>query len=270
MADFTNMLVCLNFTAAAALITTEQQIDTLDALRSLLDADIERLCKTARRSGGLVPNPNAPAFGQAPDPNNHPYIYNPGVSVALIAENMLVLTSFYLCHQIRIGQTVVANDIMAVNVTLMRSIRDHEEAHAQPVDVPELKNVKEMVRFCESLDSYLNQYVGETKVPLSYVIRPLEAPPISADDPSVDYDSVEDEMIARNPHGTVTYRADNKKVWEIVSAICQETQAYTWIQDFDRRKDGRGAYFTLQRHYLGQAKANNTLSSAETTLDTTF
>ena len=152
----------------------------------------------------------------------------------------------------------------------MRSIRDHEEAHAQPVDVLELKNVKEMVRFCESLDSCLNQYIGETKVPLSYVIRPLEAPPISADDPSVDYDSVEDEMIARNPHGTVTYRADNKKVWEIVSAICQETQAYTWIQDFDRRKDGRGAYFTLQRHYLGQAKANNTLSSAETTLDTTF
>ena len=152
MADFTNMLIRMNFTAGAGqVIATEQQIANLDTLRSLLDSDVERLCKTVRRSGGLIPNPTAPPFGQPPDAANPPYIYNPGVPIALIAENKLKLTAYYLRHQVRIGRTALAANIMSADVLLMRSIREHEEAHEQPSERPELKNVKEMVKFFESL-----------------------------------------------------------------------------------------------------------------------
>ncbi len=61
----------------------------------------------------------------------------------------------------------------------------------------------------ETIDEYMRSYLGERKVPLAYVVRKNVAIP-DGDDPSTNYPTIQDEMIARAPHtvvatdGTVT------------------------------------------------------------------
>jgi hypothetical protein len=128
----------------------------------------------------------------------------------------------------------------------------------------------------DAIDSYLRSYLGEKKIPLAYVTREDKNVVPSVDDPATNYITVEDEMIARAPHtdptGAIdaTYAANNGKVWGILTDICGETNAWTWMKPFNRSKDGRLAYTALYSHYLGASNADNIQSKAENKLQNTF
>eukprot|EP00978_Attheya_sp_CCMP212_P037961 scaffold183518_cov25-Attheya_sp.AAC.2 len=51
----------------------------------------------------------------------------------------------------------------------------------------------------EGLEEWLRGHLGVNKVPLSYVVRREKEVEASANDPSANYDTVIDEMIARAP-----------------------------------------------------------------------
>jgi hypothetical protein len=133
-----------------------------------------------------------------------------------------------------------------------------------------------MVKTFDAIDSYLRQHHGETHVPLTYLVRTTVEVAPEDDDLAGNYITVEEEQIARSPHADAlgipaeTYAADNKKVFEILQAICHDTNAWTWIKSFARRRDSRGAYMALYNHYLGASKADNIQAKAEKKLQTTF
>ena len=78
---------------------------------------------------------------------------------------------------------------------------------------------KNWVKTLEDMYEFLYKRPGNTpKNPLAYVIR--ESPEVNptADDPVKNYDTQEDELIARIPHSnkigaTVDYKADNRVMW---------------------------------------------------------
>ena len=89
----------LGFTnQAAAAITDDQDIDSVDELEMLTEEEIESLCKALRRPGGTIANPDA---GNAGAPAEIP---NPGINVSLRAETNLKLAGWFLKHRTRVSR----------------------------------------------------------------------------------------------------------------------------------------------------------------------
>ena len=116
---------------AAAFITDQQQMETLEELEVLTDSEVENLCKVCHRPGGTIPNPNVGVAGQ---PNTIP---NPGLEVSLCAENNLKLTCFYLRYKKRTSRIVTAAEIDLPVIHQFHEFRDWEKDH-EDVDPPEL------------------------------------------------------------------------------------------------------------------------------------
>jgi hypothetical protein len=251
----------LGFTQAAALsITDGQDIDSIAELRILKNDEIENLCKVIRCPGGTIPNPNA-GDGQPPA------IPNPGIPVSLRAENNLKLAAYWLHHRVRVARDVEQADITLANIRSVRELRDSEEEYKAPKDLPTL-NEKDWPKTMEAIHEFLRMYLGESKIPLAYIVRDEEALP-DGNDPAINYATVQDEMIRRAPHDGQMYQSDNEKTWEIMAAITRDHDCWTYVKPAQRARDGRQAYQRLFNHYLGPNNVDNLASAAEKRLETT-
>ena len=103
------------FTADAAnAVEDAQSIDSVDELRLINDSEIENLCKVIRRPGGVIANPV----------NVGQMIPNPGVHVALRAENNLKLTAYWLRLQVKVGRDVTPALVVLNTIRTIRELRD--------------------------------------------------------------------------------------------------------------------------------------------------
>lgn len=266
MAAIRTALQRLGFTQEAAVhITNVQNLTDLDEFKILTDSEVESLCRVVRKPGGTIPNPN-PAGG--------PPIPDPGTPVSLQACNNLKLMCFLLRFKERTSRPIVPADITVDSVRALIGYRQWEEKHEDP-DTPEL-TFKDWPRTIEVIEEYLRACLGTTKIPLAYIIRedPTVVPP--AQDPSADYLTLQDEMIARAPHTegnppvhTQAYKDDNVAVFQKIAELTREKDCWTYVQKSARTRDGRKAFYGLKDHYLGHNNVDNMASSAETKLKTT-
>lgn len=251
--------------AAAHSITDEQQIDTVAELGLLYDDDIETLCKVVRRPGGTIPNP----VGDEPQ-----LVPDPGVPVSMRAENNLKLAAYWVRHQRRVSREPVAVNITLDNVRHLRELRDLEKDYNAPTETPKIDE-KDWTKTLEGLVEYLRACPGETKIPLSYVTRKTREVLPEHQDPSGNYPDAFDEMVNRAPHFQAnnaehpTFLNDNRAVWQIISDWCRDDPCWTYVKPFQRRRDGRGAYFGLWNHYLGPNNIDNAATTAERRLEMT-
>ena len=252
--------------AAALLLTDNQEMDELAEFALLKDDEVENLCKVIRRPGGTMPNPNAAVDGQPAQ------IPNPGSAVSLRAENNLKLMCYFLRYKDRTSRGVVAGDVTLANVRALRDHKEWEENHTD-VDAPEI-NTKDWPRTIEAIEEYLRGCLGVSKIPLAYIVRAAVAVPEGAD-PAGNYDSKQDELIARAPHvdadnePTATYLADRLKVWELISDLTREHDCWTYVRPAQRSRNGRMAFVGLKGHYLGANNVDNMSSKAEKRLQST-
>ena len=255
--------VRLRFTQDAAVrLYDAQQIETIEDIRVLRDSDIENLCKVLRRPGGTIPAGAAGAV--APDP---------GVQVSLRAESNLKLARYWLRHRVRISRAVTVPSITIDNIEMTRELRVWEDAHENPKEVPTI-DTRDWPKTIEAMEEYLRNYLGETGIPLAYVVRKNEAVKPEADDPPGNYTSSVDEMIARAPHKDVAdaylpvYLSDRQKVWKLLADICRDTECWTYIKPAQRTRNGRLAFEKLYGHYLGPNNVDNMATAAEKKLAT--
>jgi hypothetical protein len=233
----------IGFTGAGAqAIVNEQDILNLAEVQLLTDDEVESLCKVLRRPGGMVPGAG---LGAA-------QVQNLGVQVNQCAQGHMKLMAFYLRHQYRVSCTVTPADITFLDfIRTVRELRDFESTYKAPTDNLPTINTKNRSKTMETIDEYLRSYLGERKIPLAYVIRKNVAIPEGAD-PSTNYPTIQDEIIARAPHtvvaadGTVTpdpiYIVNREKVWDIISKIYRDHSAWTYVKPGQKTRDGRMAY----------------------------
>ena len=188
-------------------------------------------------------------------------IANPGHYVSLRAVTSLILVAYYLRLQAKLGRTVTPADVVMEVVREVRQMRDVELAYENPTDYPTI-DAKDWPKTIEGLTEFLDGYLGETKIPLGYVIRKSVELPEGAD-PSDEYPTIAAEMIRRAPHGTAVYRADNRKVWDIIAAITRTEDCWTYVKPAQRTHNGRDAFYMLYDHYLGPNNVNNMALDAE-------
>lgn len=237
LASIRTMLDRIGFTAAARdEITGDQGIDSLDELRTLDNSMVENLCRVIRRPGGMV--------GGAADP---------GIKVSARAKENLKLAIYYIKHQDRVSRDVVIGSITLANIRLLMKQRDTEKDHTDPDTQPKIDG-KDWPKTIEAIEEYLRQFRGTNGVPLSYVVRKDIKPEPSADDPSTNYDTLDEEMIARAPIltnnavGVVavleregpfvdSFITDRGTAWDKLHVLFQDHESWTYMKAFRRARN---------------------------------
>jgi hypothetical protein len=146
--------------------------------------------------------------------------------------------------------------------------KDQEEAHVDPKP-PEIDD-KDWPRTLEAVLEYFGACLGSTKIPLAYVVRKsLEPVPM----PATGWSTNEEQMIGRAPIVinaaapvlvyTVPFQVDNKAVWLKIAAMTREKECWTYVRTFQRKQDGRSAYWALYDHYLGEHNVDTMSGHAE-------
>ena len=262
---------------AATYITNEDEggMNDLASFRILTDDEVDDLCKTVRRPGGLVANPNAADAGQPAQ------TANPGIPVSLKACANLKLMCYFLRFKRNTSRAVAAPDITQANLDRLRGYKQWEEDHDDP-DPPEINFGANALwpRIMETMEAHLCRCLGVEGFPLAYIVRDTVAVPDEDDDPdnwSPDtvYGTIQEELIARSPHKDANdvamqhYRDNNIAVYEIIANLCRDQDCWTYIKSAcGRRRDGRAAFKALKDHYLGPNMVDNQANVAETKLAT--
>ena len=261
--------------AAARHIIDVQGIDSLQEIGYLDEDGISNLCKAVRRPGGSIANPDHDP-NEDDGPNNRPTIPFTGIQVSLLAEENLKLLSYYIRHLERVSRTPNIGSITRTTVRKLRELRAAEANHENPSITPKIDD-RNWAKTLEGLEEYLRGHLGETKVPLAYVLRPDPTIPDEADDPSTteaesQYATYQEEMIKRAPINNdqgddhPTFQQDNHRVWSLISELLRDHKCWAYVKSFQRSRDGREAIKALRSHYLGSNMVNDRAAEAEAKL----
>jgi hypothetical protein len=126
------------------------------------------------------------------------------------------------------------------------SRRRRDGTEVQPLLPDKFKDAKQYAVFKESLTTYLSQIRGITGVPLTYVVRSLEAP-----EPGAEFPDAVANQVANAPLRGAVFSADNSKVYQIIKQLTLEGPGWAWVQASERTANGRQAYTDLMAHYEG-------------------
>ena len=96
-------------------------------------------------------------------------------------------------------------------------------------ETPKISKALPVIKWMEAFQDFLNRKIGNRNIPLAYIIHdvlnpPAVAPPLAPGQPhSLEYGSVEAELIARASHAHSLFRNDNFDLYlllEEVTEIC--------------------------------------------------
>jgi hypothetical protein len=216
------MLERLGFSEAAAnYLTGTCGIDSLDEI-AYLDGieDVDTTIKGVTNPVGTVKT--GEGTSRVTSRNN-------GIPISIRAVANLKLCVYYLKHMERVSRKPVPN---AINLVLVHSYRDqqrHEVGFKKTAEEPGI-NDKDWPRTLEKIREYLASQYGVTGATLDYVVRAEIAVKPEAEDPPENYETVDQEMTAREPHTGHPFVNDRRKVWEIMSNICGKKSCFVYIK----------------------------------------
>jgi hypothetical protein len=104
----------------------------------------------------------------------------------------------------------------------------------------------------------LSTIMGAAKVPVDYIVRPV----LDDSDDELFFDEDETRRY-QMPLTGENFKRDNKLVFRILKSACVKSDAWTWIQKYDRAADGRGAWLALVDHYDGTGELNKRVEHAK-------
>jgi hypothetical protein len=164
-------------------------------------------------------------------------------------------TVFYLRQKARISRTVAPASVALTVVRRLRSTKEYEENFKVTPEQPVI-NEKYWPRTMEAIREFFGSVLGETGVPLAYVVHEnVEIPP--GTDPSEGYITVAEEMIVCAPHWNQAYANDSMEVWSYMANITWAHDCWTYIKPAHRTKDVRHAFLLLWDHFLGPNNVDN-------------
>ena len=251
-----NALARIGFSDQASThIVVDHQFASAADYARLTDDEAIHLCKTTRRPGGT---------DAAGDPN-------PGISVSLKAENNLKLMCFFFRYRQRTSRPLTITDVTVNNLDVLHALSRSEADHEDPKQ-PDIVMKGNWTRTIEEVEDYLRNCLGNTKIPLAWIVRDEENPQPHADDPATNYDTFAEELIARAPHyhtvngqqvHTQAFKDDNVLVFNKLSLIFRGKDCWTYMSKATRTRNGRMAFFGLKDHFLGKNNVDNQATLAE-------
>ena len=140
------------------------------------------------------------------------------------------------------------------------------------IELPELKGHINWTTYRDKFVSNLLNMIGTRSIPLSYVIDDTDRPQVTRTTPLIETDAIDlldDSFFARyaTHHGAL-YSEDNSKVWMLIKKSLLGHQPYHHVDEFENKRDGRGAWLTLKAYYEGEDFVNKTIQENLTKLRT--
>lgn len=256
--DYLDNVIGLN-TADQINAVIAEGLDNFDVLADFEADEVKTLCATVRSPGGVV---------QIQGNNNNQVIRNPGHQIPTISETRIGLACYCAGIYRKIGRAINADSL---SLTRLRCAKEHKVAvtnHPEQQDIPEVTKAYGIMKALDMLPMLLRQILGVSKIPLLYVIRQAEVPPalpaLGVDVPWSDgHTNLFEDLIEYVPLTGASYAADNALVFQKLQGMVKDTSHASSLKPFQRTQDGRGAYFALQQHNMGESKWDRVIEQAE-------
>ncbi len=94
----------------------------------------------------------------------------------------------------------------------------------------------------------MHHMVGQCHFPLSYILQENE------DDNGIspdDYETIDAYEEAVAPFLGPYFELDNNAIFDSLKSYALGGPHWTWIQDYEKKRDGRGAWLALKSHFDG-------------------
>jgi hypothetical protein len=227
-------LVRIGFTNLAANEIVDQGLQDASALFLLTENDVKQMCKIVRDGGVVIP---------------------------FMAQQRLQAFRFWANKRSRLGETVDA-DMFTLAVAKLYGQKMIAEGAEKETEV-EVKAPDKFTAsskwfvFKEGFETYLTSQHGRGNIPLSYVIRPLDV-----FDPNEIFETDHERIIKSVPLIGPDYVEDNGMVYDLLKGLMLAGPAWPWMQQYDRKRDGRGAWKALMAHYEGSSAINRNKEAA--------
>ena len=270
----------MNNEAIGYLVDPNQEDLTAPKLAKMKDHDVEILSKNL--CWVEIPAVAAVAADPAAVP---PAAVPPVAAVAAVdahriyimqlAEDRLKTACFIAHHLVHCQRQPTAASITLQQLDDLTIQQDEEKNHTDPVEHPELlkSDAISIVTFLEDFPNALFHFNGAGGRPLAYVLREAIAPPADPDpifgaNDSI-YTSIQDEIIGHalidqtNP----AYVTDNAWVHNLLTnAISNFPVLKVWTKEFDRSKNGHGAWEAVKGRYQGESYRTMAAATADRVL----
>lgn len=141
--------------------------------------------------------------------------------------------------------------------------KDQSDTVSKAADPGKFKDERKWSIWEPAFANYLSTIPGVNGIPLSYVIRELEAPNRTAE-----FTNFNEKAIACAPLTGATYQADARKVHQLLKSYLQAETAEQWIKPLEKAQDGRKDMEALRNHYSGEGNTSRRIAVAERYRDT--
>ena len=184
----------------------------------------------------------------------------------LLIAMMHWVQDFYRCSkQPTIDDFVTANDFKqalstaAQRASLRKVDTDQIDTISKAADLGKLKDERKWPEWYPAFVNYLSTIPGVYGVPLSYVVWENQAP-----DHTRDFEGdFTEEIIACAPLNGPKFRADARKVHQLLKNFLTAESAEQWIRPLSPRGNGRDDVLELRRHYEGEGNQSRRIASAD-------
>jgi hypothetical protein len=191
-------------------------------------------------------------------------------SIPFASVKKLKAMRWWTVEKLRCGLAVVHNQFTVAELTRVLARLDYEAHLAiNKPDVPELTEkfvsfgTKWRV-FSERFKGHCEAQRGCMNIPLAYVLR--EHTEVDDDMRNADYEDSDSRLMNIVVLQGDEYRQDNIRVWNLLRPLVYGTAAWDYVKNFDRQKDGRAAFRTLERRGEGDAAIDARRTKAEQTI----
>ena len=149
---------------------------------------------------------------------------------------------------------------VAIQRAALRKVEDDQvETISKAADPGKFKDERKWPDWEPAFINYLSTIPGSYHVPLLYVVRENV-------DPAHDRDFGEDfqaEMIACAPLHGAHFRADARRVHQLLKNYLVAETTEQWIKGLEVDGDGRRDMMALREHYSGKGNASRRIATAE-------
>ena len=234
---------------------TELATMGIDTAESLVDYDedlLKQVKEDLKRPGGTEVDPNN-AAARIP---TRPYVLSP------LSCHRLAVAAHAVRYYNAIGRgltmaSMTWNGALMMYAEYLKALKVQKKA--ENPELPKVSRSLPVVQWTEAFSIYLDRTLGSRDIPLSYVIRENEVPPVIQNlqnrrPYSTNHSSVNEELIARASHTHELFSTDNQYVFDYIEEALRTTAYSATLAGFKRAKNGRGAWFAIIAQYVGKDK----------------
>ena len=221
--SYHDMLTRVGLSANAIVAIEGLGLDNLRSFIDLSDDDIPAMVKELRRTG---------------------------TTIRQSSQNFLSALRYWVMRQERLQQEYSPEDFNdeTMRYALRRWQLSLEKTPENLIKaLEEFKTNTKWKDFREAFLTFMSHTKGQCDFPLSYVLREHEV--LVDDDGEFDtQEALEEAMV---PLLSSYYDEDNHAVFDSLKTRLLNCPAWTWVQDYDIKRDGRAAWKALQAHFEG-------------------